>query len=142
MRLQEQRRVKTPQQPAFDYTADFSNIENWDPGVAGSRKIGDDPVGRGTRYDLDVKFGGRTVPMVYEINVFEPHERVVLIGKGETLDAVDEIRFRTEGDETVIDYTADLTFHNWIKYVVPFISPMLRRVGTRAVDGLVTALDG
>jgi hypothetical protein len=80
--------------------------------------------------------------MVYEINVFEPHERVVLIGKGETLDAVDEIRFRTEGDETVIDYTADLTFHNWIKYVVPFISPMLRRVGTRAVDGLVTALDG
>jgi len=142
MRLQEQRRVKTPREPAFDYTADFTNIENWDPGVARSRKIGDDPVGRGTRYDLDVEFGGRTVPMVYEINVFEPHERVVLIGKGETLDAVDEIRFRTEGDETVIDYTADLTFHNWIKYVVPFISPMLRRVGTRAVDGLVTALDG
>jgi hypothetical protein len=36
----------------------------------------------------------------------------------------------------------ELEFHNWIKYVVPLISPMLNRVGTKVADGLVTALDG
>lgn len=141
MRLQEQRSIDLPQAEVFAYTADFSNIENWDPGVTRSRKVGDGPVGPGTRFDLDVKFGAGTIPMVYEIDVYEPHERVVLIGKGDTLDAVDEIRFRTEGDHTIIDYSADLRFHNWIKYVVPLLAPMLRRVGTRAVDGLVAALD-
>lgn len=142
MRLQEQRRVRTPQAEAFAYTADFSNIENWDPGVARSKKVGDEPVGAGTKFELDVRFGGSTIPMVYEINVYDPNQRVVLIGKGDTLDAIDEIRFRTEGDHTVIDYTADLNFHGWIRYVVPLMSPFLKRVGEKAVDGLVTALDG
>jgi carbon monoxide dehydrogenase subunit G len=142
MRLQEQRSVNRPQAEVFAYTADFSNIENWDPGVTRSRKVGDEPVGPGTKFDLDVRFGASTIPMVYEISVYEPDERVVLIGKGDKLDAVDEIRFRTEGDQTIIDYSADLTFHNWIKYVVPVLAPMLKRVGTRAVDGLVAALDG
>jgi hypothetical protein len=80
--------------------------------------------------------------MVYEITEFEPNARVVLVGKGETLDAVDEIRFRTEGEKTVIDYTADLTFHNWIGYADPLLSPFLKGVGRRAVDGLVSALGG
>ena len=142
MRLQKQRRVRTPQAEAFAYTADFSNIENWDPGVARSKKVGDEPVGAGTKFELDVRFGGSTIPMVYEINVYDPNQRVVLIGKGDTLDAIDEIRFRTEGDHTVIDYTADLNFHGWIRYVVPLMSPFLKRVGEKAVDGLVTALDG
>jgi len=119
MRLQEQRRVRTPQAQAFAYTADFSNIETWDPGVARSKKVGDEPVGAGTKFELDVRFGGSTIPMVYEINVYDPNQRVVLIGKGDSLDAIDEIRFRTEGDHTVIDYTADLNFHGLIRYVVP-----------------------
>jgi hypothetical protein len=42
----------------------------------------------------------------------------------------------------VIDYTADLTFHNWIKYVDPLLSPFMKGVGRRAVDGLVAALGG
>lgn len=110
--------------------------------MARSKKVGDEPVGAGTKFELDVRFGGSTIPMVYEINVYDPNQRVVLIGKGDTLDAIDEIRFRTEGDHTVIDYTADLNFHGWIKYVVPLMSPFLKRVGEKAVDGLVTALDG
>ncbi len=142
MRLKERRTVERPRSEVFEYTADFSNIENWDPGVASSRMLGEGPVGKGSRFELDVRFGTSTIPMVYEIDVFEPDERVVLIGKGDTLEAVDDIRFWDENGRTVIDYTADLTFLNWVKFVVPLISPMLRRVGTRALDGLVSALGG
>jgi carbon monoxide dehydrogenase subunit G len=140
MRLQEQRRVHRPQDEVFEYTADFDNIEDWDPGVAASSRRGEGSIGVGTSFDLDVRFGRAIIPMVYEITEFEPNARVVLVGKGETLDAVDEIRFRTEGEKTVIDYTADLTFHNWIGYADPLLSPFLKGVGRRAVDGLVSAL--
>ncbi|HEX6146151.1 MAG TPA: SRPBCC family protein [Acidimicrobiia bacterium] len=142
MRLHEQRRVRRPQDEVFEYTADFANIEDWDPGVAASGRRGEGPIGVGTSFDLEVRFGRSVIPMVYEITEFERSRRVVLVGKGKTLDAVDEIRFRTEEGKTVIDYTADLTFHNWIKYVDPLLAPFLKGVGRRAVDGLVSALGG
>jgi hypothetical protein len=126
----------------FEYTADFDNIEDWDPGVAASSRRGEGPIGVGTSFDLDVRFGRAIIPMVYEITEFEPNTRVVLVGKGETLDAVDDIRFLSEEGKTVIQYTADLTFRNWIKYADPLLAPFLKRVGRRAVDGLVSALGG
>lgn len=140
MRLQEHRWVETPQQRTFDFTADFSNIHEWDPGVESSRRIGDGPVGVGTRYDLEVKFGAATMPMVYEITEYEAPDRVVLVGKGENLEAVDEIRFSTQDNMTRVDYTADLEFRGLMKYLVPVLSPAIRRVGTRALDGLVETL--
>jgi dehydrogenase/reductase SDR family protein 12 len=142
MRLQEQRTVGRDLDEAFAYTADFSNIENWDPGVARSRKVGEDPVTVGTRFDLDVRFGSRIVPMTYEVTVYEPPSRVVLVGTGDTVGAVDEIRFASENGRTIIDYTADLEFRNFIRFLTPLMGPTIRKVGERALDGLVTALDG
>lgn len=139
-RLVEQRRVVEPQVAVFTYTADFSNIEDWDPGVLSSSKVTDGPVAVGTRYELEVKFGSGTTPMTYEITAYEPEDRVVLVGTGPKLHAVDEIRFSTQDDMTVIDYTADLTFRTLFRYVVPLIKPALDRVGKRALDGLVEAL--
>ena len=141
VRLSEQRKVKRALAEAFRYTADFSNIENWDPGVARSTKLGDGAVGLGTRFDLDVRFGSRQIPMVYEITAYEPPYRVVLVGRGETLDATDEIRFSQENDLTVIDYRADLIFRNALRFVIPFLGPFMRKVGERALDGLAAALD-
>ena len=130
------------QERVFAYTADFSNIEAWDPGVVSSRKITDGPVGLGTKYDLDVRFGRSTIPMVYEITHFEPNVRVVLQGTGEKIAAIDDIRFSMADNMTVIDYTADLTFSNFIRFLGPLANRPLRRVGEKALDGLVASLEG
>jgi dehydrogenase/reductase SDR family protein 12 len=140
VRLHERRTVPTPQREAFAYAADFSNIEDWDPSVISSAKIGDGPVGVGTRYELDVRFGSGTIPMIYEITDYQPDTRVVLVGTSPKLHAVDEIRLSSEHDATVIDYAADLTFGSVLKYVAPLMRPALRNVGTRALDGLAEAL--
>ena len=142
LRLIEQRWVLRNQAEAFAYTADFSNIEQWDPGVVRSEKVGNEPVGAGSRFDLEIRFGTGTVPMTYVITVFEPDDRVVLVGNGEKLTAMDEIRFSRHDNMTVIDYTADLTFHNYFRHLVRFMGPTLRKVGTRALDGLAARLDG
>lgn len=140
VRLQEQRTVDTAQAEAFAYGADFSNIGDWDPGVVASTKITEGPVGVGTRYELEVKFGSGTIPMVYEISTYEPPTRVILVGTSTKLHAVDEIRFTGDGTATRIDYTADLTFLSFFKYLVPLMRPALRKVGARALDGLAKAL--
>jgi hypothetical protein len=80
--------------------------------------------------------------MVYETAVYEPPDRVVLLGYGEKLSAVDEIRFARQDNMTRIDYTAVLWFHNLFKFLGPLMRPTLKKVGTDAMDGLVRTLGG
>lgn len=141
VRLHERRWVRRPQREVFAYTADFSNIENWDPGVIRSDKVGDRPIGVGSEFLVEVKFGLATDTMTYVISEYEPDSRVLLTGRSEKLTAVDEIRFASEGDMTMIEYTADLTFTNLMRYFVPLMRSLLKRIGERAVDGLAAALD-
>ncbi|HEY5890825.1 MAG TPA: SRPBCC family protein [Acidimicrobiia bacterium] len=141
MRLEEKRWVERPQGEVFEYTADFSNIQDWDPGVVASRKLTPGTVGKGTEFELEVKFGSGTIPMIYEITEYDPNSKVVLVGRGEKLEAVDEIRFDTQDNMTAIYYTADLTFRNYYKYLGPLLSKPLKKVGTQALDGLATQLN-
>lgn len=140
--MHEKRLISRPQREVFEYTSDFGNLADWDPGIAESKKVSDGPVGVGSRFDVLVSFGASKTPMTYEITEYEPNHRVVLVGSGDTLQAIDEITFepREDGSKTLVDYTADLRFKNFIKYIAPLMSPVLRRVGERAVNGLAEAM--
>jgi carbon monoxide dehydrogenase subunit G len=138
-RLSEQIIVHTPVAEAFAYTADFNNLADWDPGIAESTQIGDDPIGRGTKFDLLVAFGSRRIPMVYTITEFEPHLRVVLVGEGSSLTAIDEITFAEVPQGTAITYTADLQFKGLMRLVAPLLAGTLQGVGRKAVAGLAAA---
>lgn len=140
MRLHERRKIARPVEEVFAFTADFANAEKWDPGVAYSRRVGSGEPGVGAEFDLMVSFGSREFPMTYEITAWENGSRVVLEGIGENIRAVDEIRFEARDGGTVVDYTAVLTFANWMRFLIPLIAPLLNRVGERALDGLVDAL--
>lgn len=141
VKLQETRLIDRPIAEVFEYTADFDNIEDWDPGISSSSRVDPGPVGVGSRFELGVSFGPRRIPMTYEITEYEPNERVVLIGKGEQIEAVDDIRFEERDGKTLVDYNADLTFHNYVKYLAPFMGPIFKKVGERAVDGLKESLE-
>lgn len=141
VRLHETRIIERPAEEVFEYTADFENIEDWDPGIVSSKRLDDGPVGVGSRFELVASFGASQIPMTYEITQYLPNERVVLIGTGDQIEALDDIRFEDQGDgRTMVDYTADLTFHNFMKYLAPFMGPVFKRVGEKAVDGLAEAL--
>lgn len=142
MQLHEQRTISRPIDDVFAYVADFSNIADWDPGVHSSRSLSDGPPAVGARYEVVVRFGTSKVPIVYEITELDPPSRVVLVGTSDRLKAVDEILFSPVGERTEVDYKADLTFAGVIRFVVPLFSPIITRVGSRAVDGMVKALEG
>lgn len=126
----------------FAYIAEFSNVEDWDPGIARSRRIDEGPLGAGSEFALDVVFGRRSVPMTYTITEFDPPRRIVLVGHGEALDAVDTIELTPDAGGTRIDYTAELTFHNFVRFIEPLLGRALKKVGRKAVAGLAVALDG
>jgi dehydrogenase/reductase SDR family protein 12 len=141
VKLHETRLIDRPIEEVFEYTSDFNNIEDWDPGISSSSQVDAGPVGVGSRFELGVAFGARRIPMTYEITEYQPNERVVIIGKGSQLEAVDEIRFEERDGQTMVDYTADLKFHNYVKYLAPFMGPIFKKVGERAVDGLKESLE-
>lgn len=142
MRLHETRHIRIPLEEVFAFTADFANAEKWDPGVASSRRVDEGPPGVGAEYEVMVSFGSREIPMTYRITEWEQDRRVVLRGEGESLEAVDEIVFTEQDGGTEVDYTADLTFKNWMRFIAPLASPVLSKVvGERALDGLVETLE-
>ena len=139
-RLNERILTSLPIEEAFSYLADFANAEEWDPGVAHARRIGDGPVGVGTRFTLGVRKGDRVVPMEYRITAYEPPMRVVLVGSGSGVAATDEIRFERQGGETIVDYTADISLTGVLRIVQPFLGATFRRIAEDASDGIARTL--
>jgi carbon monoxide dehydrogenase subunit G len=140
-RLREQIRTSLGPEAAFAYVADFANSMHWDPGVATSRQIDAGQVGVGTRFELGVRLGGRVASMEYRISVFEPSARVVLVGEGSGISAVDEIRFSPDGTGTLIDYTADIRLGGALRLVQPFLGRAFAKVGRDALTGMQCTLD-
>lgn len=138
--LIEVRTVPRSMDEVFAYTADFSNIESWDPGVASSQKVSPGPVGVGTQFELQVLFGSREIPMSYTVVEYREPTLVVLEGVGARLRAVDEISFRSVEEGTEILYSADLEFRGIARLFVPFMGRALTNAGRKALDGLAAAL--
>lgn len=141
IRLQETIEVPQPIGEVFDYTSNFANIAQWDPGIAESSKVSQGSIGIGAEFRVRVKFGPlHTIPMTYVIITYEPPFRVVLEGKGDTIQALDDIQFAATATGTRITYTADLSFQGFMGHVVPYLKGMLDKVGKNAVKGLQTVL--
>ncbi len=140
-RLIEQIETALPPEAAFAFVADFANSMDWDPGVATSERVDDGPARVGSRYRLGVRLAGRVAPMEYRITVFEPCRRVVLVGAGSGVSAVDEIRFAPAGGGTRIDYTADIRLGGLLRLAQPFLGGQFARIGREALAGMKQTLD-
>lgn len=139
-RLHERIETTLPIEAAFDYVADFANAKEWDPGVASARRIGDGPVAVGARYDLGVRMAGRVAPMEYRITELDRPLRVVLVGAGSNVDAVDDICFERSGDGTVIDYTAEIRLAGLLRFAEPFLGGSFAKVAREAAGGMERTL--
>lgn len=145
VRLHEVIDVARAPEDCFAFTADFSNIRDWDPGVADSAKTSEGAVGMGTRFRVLIQSGlgpvQRRFPMDYRITTFDPPHRVVLDGTSPQGDGIDTITFTPIAGGTRIDYTAELTLKTLGDGAIKLMGPLLERIGRRAVDGLQAALD-
>ncbi len=133
--------VPVPIEDVFSYTADFTNVDQWDPGVVSSQARNEEPVAIGSEFDLIVAFGRSRVPMVYRVTELDAPSRVVLVGEGKGLTAVDTIEFTEIGGGTRVDYTAELEFRNFVRLIERFMGRVFDNIGRKAVAGLKAQLD-
>lgn len=130
------------QPAAFDYVADFSSAQAWDPGVPSARRLDDGDLGVGSRFELVSRFGSKEQTIVYEITAFERPDRVTFVGEGERFEGTDTISFAPrDGGGTLVTYVADLGLKGLAAVALPFLRGRLDEMSNRAVAGLQAALD-
>lgn len=122
---------------AFAYLADFANIQDWDPGVAGAQRFSDDPLAVGARFEIRSSFLGREVPLVYETIEIDAPRRVLLRADTPTAVSLDEMTFDLRpGGGTVVTYDADLRLKGPLRFFDLALRLAFRRLGDNARDGL------
>ena len=129
-----------PQAGAFAYLADFANARLWDPSVSEARHVGERPIGIGSAFDLVARFGGRDVPLRYEIVEYDAPRRVVLEARRPGFVSRDTITVESAGNGSVVHYDATLAFGGLGRLFDPIMQRIFNRVGARATLGMQTAL--
>ncbi|MEO8476865.1 MAG: SRPBCC family protein [Actinomycetota bacterium] len=127
---------------AFDYVADFSSAQEWDPGIPTARRLDAGPIGVGSRFELTSRFGGTEQLIHYEISEFDRPRRVTFAGDGKNFRGTDTISFASDhADRTRVTYVADLGLKGVAALALPFLRGRLDSMSDDAVAGLKTALD-
>jgi dehydrogenase/reductase SDR family member 12 len=134
------RDVPTDQETAFDAIADFTSSASWDPGIASARRLDDGPVGLGSRFEVQYRFGPVTAPLVYEITRFERPGRVVLTTRSLLHRGEDDVRIRGTATETHLTWQARFGFRGPGLLMEPLLRVGFPRVAAEAGDGLAAYL--
>ena len=138
--IHEQVDVKPPIADAFAYVADLRNLPQWNPSSQRAELLGDELIGVGDRFAVDVLFRSRTTAWVYEIVECERPSRIVLRGACGRSSAIDEIELRTIEHGTRIDYRATFSPPPWLWPLQIFVRPAVRRLGRDVAAGLRSRL--
>jgi carbon monoxide dehydrogenase subunit G len=139
-RIQEARWTNRPIDAVFAYVSDFTTTAEYDPGVSSAVRIDDGPLGAGSEFSVDAVFMGRILPMRYRITHFDPPHRMDLRGEASTSTAEDCIVFVPKRGGTEITWTLDLQLTGISRLGQPFMGPIFRRLGRKALDGLAARL--
>lgn len=135
-KLKEQATTSLSPAEAFAYIAEFENIDQWDPGVEESVKGTSGETGVGSVYNLVLNYRGRNLTMQYVVTEWEPDKRVVLVGTGGPVKAVDTITFEPSGEGTVVTYEADLQLAGVARLFQPLMGSRFAAIGEAAGEGL------
>lgn len=121
---------------AFDNVADFTTTAVWDSGIAATERLDDGPLGVGSRFEVHVKFGPVTTPLVYEITTYDRPHRVVLETKGRLYHGEDDVTFAPEDDGTRVTWNASFRLRGPGRLLDPALAIGFRRTVADAVEGL------
>lgn len=134
--------TKRPAEQVFAYLSDFSTAAEWDPGIVDASRADTGPIGIGTEFHLVSKFLGRTTELTYRIVEHDPPHSVTLLGENASVISRDTITVTQQRNGTRIGYRAKLTLKGPLRILDPLLALAFKRVGDRALAGLMRTLDG
>jgi uncharacterized protein YndB with AHSA1/START domain len=135
--IEMQREVTTtaPPDAVFDYLADFTTSEQWDPGSIRTTRISGDG-GVGTRYANTSRFAGRTSDLVYEVIGVTPGRSIQLRGENDALVAHDSITVTPHEGGSLVTYRIEFAFQGWLRCGEPLLRFPVANLMDKGVEGL------
>lgn len=132
--------TSAPTAEVFDFLADFTTTEQWDPGTVSTERVSGDG-GVGTTYANTSRFLGRTTDLTYVVKAYEPGTRIVLRGENKTVVAHDTMTFApTATGGTSVRYVAEFEMKGIARIVAPLLKPAFARLGDTASAQLRSTL--
>jgi len=126
---------------AFAYMADFSNALEWDPSVVEATRATTDPVGAGSSFDLVVEFGGRKLPMQYEMVSYDEPRSFVVESQKPSFTSRDTVTVSPAAAGSTVHYDAVLEFKGAGRLLDPVMQLLFNRTGAKAAAGMRAALN-
>lgn len=139
--LQEQCSLDRPAADVFAYACEFANCAQWDATALSSDKVGSEPTGVGTEYDVVCAMPVGTISLRYRVLKWQPDEQVVLEGVCPLFTVTDTITVTGKGNSTTLDYTAEFVFKPALRPFEALFKPGMVRMGATSVGGLQRALE-
>ena len=140
MHLERTFTVGRPLEETFDYLADFTHSNEWDPGTVETRRTTGNG-GVGTRYVNVSEFLGRRVEMAYETLVHDRPLQVQFRGRNDSATATDTLTFVPDAEGTRIHYQADFDFGRFARLVAPAFRSRLERLADDTIAQIQRTLD-
>lgn len=126
---------------AFNYLADFSNAQQWDPTVSRASTLTSGSIGLDTRFEVLLNLPTGDVRFEYRITRFEPNRCIVLEAKTKFLRSLDTIEIEPDAQGCRVSYDADLR-PSGAAYLFDLpIHLGFQLSGARSVRGLKMAID-
>ncbi len=135
--------VDSAMKPAelFDYMAEFTNAERWDPGTKSAKRLDSGAIGEGSRFELVVEVMGRETTLVYEVVEYQRPARVALRAESNTASLLDTMTVAAADGHSVLTYDARLELKGARRLFSPLMAVVFRRLCERGRAGLVRELN-
>jgi predicted ester cyclase/uncharacterized protein YndB with AHSA1/START domain len=116
--------VPVPAAEVFDYMADASNEQAWNPNVVRIARVSNGPIGRGTIFEGTYRRGGR---MRFQITTYEPPSRLVFEGGGRRSRLAATVRLTPNDAGTAVAMRADVQPRGPLRLLSPALRPLMER---------------
>ena len=135
-RYQASLHTRTATEDVFSYLSDFSNSQEWDPGVVMAERLTAGEIAEGAEFRLVARFLSSESTLTYRIVEYDPPHAVTFHGENDAVISHDRITFVPESGGTTIDYDAQLELKRYRRLMEPLVAVAFRQVGARALSGL------
>jgi len=125
----------------FDYMADFTHAEQWDPGTKKAKRLDDGRIGVGSEFELVVEFAGNESPFVYKITEYDRPNVLVVEADSDAVHLVDTMTCSKAGKGSNLNYDARLDLKGWRKVTTPVMAVLFDRLCKKGKDGLERELN-
>ena len=126
--------IRRPIADVFDAVIDGGSFASWNPTIRASRRLDDEPVGNGTKFEWDLRGFGK---VIQELQEFDRPRQVRIVPHIKTLEGGHRFRFTSEGEATRIDHELEMR----PKGAFRLMAPMMGMIGRKNLRDTAAALE-